>query len=128
MVNKNWNPFNYGFMVAWRILAGVRYWLRIIFSFPDTKVFDRISDERINNKDLKSWFFQEAEEREVVDSGEIQKYTRFHGVQLFCFFYCRNGKCKEIRTIVNNFKSQILYGDYETVSSLAIYSFYAQAM
>lgn len=45
----------------------------IIFYFSDTGIFDRMSDARVDDRDIETIFTEVAEDRNVINSGGFQK-------------------------------------------------------
>ena len=74
----------------------------VIFYFSDTSIFDRMSDERVDDRDIETLFTEVAEERNVINSGGFQKDVSFLEFELFCFFNGKNSSIQRIRIFVEN--------------------------
>ena len=68
------------------------------FSYVDICAI--LSDDRINNRAVKTLITKIAEEWVMINSRGFEENATFQRIQLFCFFYFRNSGCKGINTVM----------------------------
>ncbi len=59
-----------------------------------------LSDDRIDNRHVKTLITKIAEEWVMIDSRGFKENATFQRIQLFCFFYFRNSGCKGIHAVM----------------------------
>ncbi len=71
--------------------------------FPYVDICAILSDDRIDNRHVKTLITKIAEEWVMIDSRGFKENATFQRIQLFCFFYFRNSGCKGIHAVMQDF-------------------------
>ena len=60
--------------------------------FPYVDICAILSDDRIDDRAVKTLITKEAQERDMVDPGRLKEAAAFERIRLLCFFYFCDSK------------------------------------
>ena len=72
--------------------------------FPYVHVCAILSNDRINDRAVKTLIAKEAQERDMVDPGGLKEAAAFKRIRLLCFFYFCNCKIPGMRVGMQDFE------------------------
>ena len=93
LLMKNYKILTFRIAIYIRIKTIIMY-----FSYVDVCAI--LSDDRINNRAVKTLITKIAEEWVMINSRGFEENATFQRIQLFCFFYFRNSGCKGINAVM----------------------------